>query len=63
MEESLSSFLRNHICHDNKNITHTRIGNTDLGIFSEKYTICENDLDTFYSLYHKKYLSIKNQNF
>ena len=63
MEESLSSFLRNHICHDNKNITHTRIGNTDLGIFSGKYTICENDLDTFYSLYHKKVFIDKKPEF
>ena len=54
MEESLSQFLRNHVCYDNNNITHTRIGNTDLGIFSGKYTIEKNDIDTFYSLYHKK---------
>ena len=63
MEESLSQFLRNHVCYDNNNITHTRIGNTDLGIFSGKYTIGNDDLDTFYSLYHKKVFIDKKPEF
>jgi hypothetical protein len=52
---NLTDFLRKHSVKkdDTKEITHTRIGNTELNIYGGKYHIPQEELPLFYKLYHQ----------
>ena len=53
--KSLDALLRDCKCGDNSKVTHTRIGNKDLGIYGGKYKINNNaTINAFNRLYHKK---------
>jgi P4 family phage/plasmid primase-like protien len=63
--KDLQEFLLNHDkksvganC-DNKDLTHTRIGNKDLHIYGNSFIINEDKLDIFYRLYYE-YIFVKN---
>lgn len=52
--KNLDEFLKIHSTKDNKNITHTRIGNKELNIYGGKYNIPDEKINEFYKLYHQK---------
>ena len=61
----LSDFLAKHTVksgstNENKEITHTRIGNTDLNIYGGSYHIDKDELPIFYKLYYD-YIFVKNR--
>ena len=60
---NLNIFLENHKWDKNKNkLTHTRIGDKDMGIYGGSYSIEEDDLNEFYSLYYKHiFVNKKNE--
>ena len=59
---NLEEFLRHHKYTKDKNkLTHTRIGNSDLGIHGGCYSIENDDLIDFYKLYYKK-VFVQKQN-
>ena len=51
---SLDKFLYKYKNTDKKNVTHTRIGNKQLGVMGGSYTIPDEEMSLFYKLYHKK---------
>ena len=61
----LSDFLAKHTVksgstNENKEITHTRIGSTDLNVYGGSYHIDKDELPTFYKLYYD-YIFVKNR--
>jgi P4 family phage/plasmid primase-like protien len=61
----LSDFLAKHTvksgsANENKEITHTRIGSTDLNVYGGSYHIDKDELPTFYKLYYD-YIFVKNR--
>ena len=48
---NLEEFLRKNATKEKTGITHTRIGNTELGVFGWKGLIEDNDVNEFYNLY------------
>jgi len=53
--KSLDALLRDCKCDDNSEVTHTKIGNRDLGIYGGKYKIDDPDtIKSFVHLYHQK---------
>ena len=53
--KSLDALLRDCKCDDNSEVTHTKIGNRDLGIYGGKFKIDDPDtIKSFVHLYHQK---------
>merc|ERR1711871_21997 len=53
--KSLNELLKDCKCEDNSEVTHTRIGNKNLGIYGGKYKIDDDEtIKSFNQLYHKK---------
>jgi len=47
------NFVRNHVTKDKTNVTNTRIGDKELGIFANKYNIPDDEYVDFLKLYNK----------
>ena len=61
--KDLNDFLIKHKKKRDQEYTHTRIGDTDLGIYPGSYCIPDEELDVFWNYIIKMYLLIKNLNF
>ena len=60
--KSLDTLLRDCKCDDNSEVTHTKIGNRDLGIYGGKYKIDDPEtIKSFVNLYHQKVLMFDSQ--
>lgn len=59
----LAKFLNTHRTKDKEEITHTRIGNPELGVYGGSYTIEEKDSDRFWKYYHKHVFVNNKQEF
>jgi len=61
--KTLQQFLSQHSTTEKKFITHTRIGDTSLGVYGGSYNICLESTPMFYKLYHKSVFVNKRQEF
>ena len=51
--KDLNDFLIKHKKKGEQEFTHTRIGNTELGVYPGSYCILDEELDVFWKLYYK----------
>jgi P4 family phage/plasmid primase-like protien len=64
--KDLNSFLKNHKKNDTtdkSSITHTRMGDKDLNVYSGSYVIPKEELEIFYKLYYKHIFEHKNKEY
>lgn len=59
----LNQFLRQYISRDSNRITHTCIGNIEMGIFPGKYNIPDTEMESFYNIYYKHVFTNKNEEY
>jgi hypothetical protein len=60
---SYIEFLKNHKRKDDENLTHTMIGSTKNGVYSDSYCIPPEDLPEFYRLYENHVFVKKNEEY
>ena len=58
---TLDGFLDKYKHKNDEEITHTRIGNPKYGVYGGKFSIPEEDMNTFWKLYHKKVFTNKKE--
>ena len=61
--KDINEFLAKHVTKAGATATHTRIGDKDLSIYGGSYVIPNEDLPTFYKLYHENVFEKKRKEY